>query len=195
MPPKKEPQSVLIVSGTEKGFEFIKKLLAPSLFSPVFSATSADAVKRMLIDGSFDLVIINTPLPDEFGTQLALDIASAHSSGILLIVRNDYFEQTSYAVEDSGILTISKPATAQNIYQAIKLLTAARARICELEQKEANLQAKMEEIRIVNHAKWILIDHLKMDEKTAHRHIEKQAMDRRLTRGEIAREIIATYES
>ena len=51
----------------------------------------------------------------------------------------------------------------------------------------------MEEIRIVNHAKWLLISEIKMDEPNAHRYIEKQAMDRCISRREIAEEIIKTY--
>ncbi len=52
----------------------------------------------------------------------------------------------------------------------------------------------MEEIRLVNRAKWILIDVLGMSENDAHRYIEKQAMDRCVTKAEVARGIISTYE-
>ncbi len=52
-----------------------------------------------------------------------------------------------------------------------------------MEQKTATLEEKMEEIRLVNRAKWILIDQLKMTENEAHKFIERQAMDRCVTRG------------
>ena len=51
----------------------------------------------------------------------------------------------------------------------------------------------MEEIRIVNRAKWLLISEIKMDEPNAHRYIEKQAMDRCVSKRVIAEEIIQTY--
>ena len=51
----------------------------------------------------------------------------------------------------------------------------------------------MEEIRIVNRAKWILIRELKLDEPEAHRYIEKQAMDRCISKRIVAEEIIKTY--
>ena len=54
-------------------------------------------------------------------------------------------------------------------------------------------EEKMKEIRLVNRAKWVLIDELKMSEADAHRYIEKQAMDRCVSRREIAEEIISTY--
>ena len=52
----------------------------------------------------------------------------------------------------------------------------------------------MEEIRIVNKAKWALIENLKMSEEDAHRYIEKQAMDERTTKRIIAENIIRTYK-
>ena len=54
-------------------------------------------------------------------------------------------------------------------------------------------EEKMKEIRLVNRAKWVLIDELKMSEADAHRYIEKQAMDRCVSRRKIAEEIISTY--
>ena len=52
----------------------------------------------------------------------------------------------------------------------------------------------MEEIRIVNRAKLLLIEQLKMTEKEAHRYIEKHAMDRCVTRRDIAEKIISIYK-
>ena len=63
-----------------------------------------------------------------------------------------------------------------------------------MEQKTASVEEKIEEIRIVNKAKWLLIDQLKMTEQEAHRYIEKQAMDRCVTRRTIAENILATYK-
>ena len=53
----------------------------------------------------------------------------------------------------------------------------------------------MEDIRVMNKAKWFLIEQLKMTEQEAHRYIEKQAMDLGLTRRQVALNILKTYES
>ncbi|MFR0902788.1 MAG: ANTAR domain-containing protein [Anaerovoracaceae bacterium] len=46
---------------------------------------------------------------------------------------------------------------------------------------------------MVNKAKWLLISRLNMEEKEAHRHIERQAMDRCITKRDVAEEIIQKY--
>ena len=52
----------------------------------------------------------------------------------------------------------------------------------------------MVEIRIVNRAKCLLIEQLKMTEEEAHRYIEKQAMDRCVTKRTVAENILSTYK-
>ena len=61
-----------------------------------------------------------------------------------------------------------------------------------LERKNIDLKKKMDEIRTVNHAKWVLIEYRNMTEEQAHRFIEKKAMDRRMSKREAAEEIIKT---
>ena len=80
------------------------------------------------------------------------------------------------------------------VTQTMQLLCGTCERLRRMAQKTASLEEKMEDIRIINHAKWLLIDQLKMTEAQAHRYIEKQAMDRCVSRREIAENILSTYK-
>ena len=51
----------------------------------------------------------------------------------------------------------------------------------------------MEEIRRMNQAKWLLIEKQNMSEAEAHRYIEKEAMDTRRSKRDVACNIIARY--
>ena len=53
---------------------------------------------------------------------------------------------------------------------------------------------RIEEIRVINRAKSALMKYLKFTEPQAHRYIEKQAMNNRQTRREVAEHIIEQYE-
>ena len=79
------------------------------------------------------------------------------------------------------------------ITTALNWLSNAREIIRRTQKKNLSIDEKMEEIRIVNRAKWILINELSMSEPEAHRYIEKQAMDRCISKDQIAKEIINTY--
>ena len=76
-------------------------------------------------------------------------------------------------------------------YQAQKV---ARERMRQMEAKQATVEERIEEIRLVNRAKWLLIECLGMTEPEAHRYIEKQSMDQRISKREVAESVIRTYK-
>ncbi len=191
---KKEALRVLVVSSSTKMKELLNNTLPETQYPNIVSVSTCGEAKRALVDGSYDLLIINTPLSDDFGVQTALDVVDEHALGILLLVKNDIYEQVTYKVEESGIVTLPKPTTKQALYSAIKTLTALIFKIKAMKRETLNLKNKMDEIRLISRAKWILIDQLHMTEPQAHRYIEKQAMDRCIKKQEVAYNIIRTYE-
>ena len=138
-------------------------------------------------------MIINTPLGDDFGLQAAIDISQQNPVGVILLVKNDMYEEVSYRVEDYGIMTVPKQTTRQMLYLAVKMMAAVQVKIKSMAEETTKLKGKLKELKLVDRAKWILIDQLKMSETQAHKYIEKQAMDRCVKREEIAENIIRTY--
>ena len=56
------------------------------------------------------------------------------------------------------------------------------------------MQEKIAQVRLVSHAKCCLVEREQMSEDAAHRYIEKRAMDTRMSRGEVAQEILEDEE-
>lgn len=185
--------SALIASSNTKTAEMLRGLLPCSEYSPVLTASTAGEARRASVGSAFDIAIINAPLTDEFGSELALEL-SGGSVCVLLLVKSDSADETAEKVSGGGVLTLPKPTSAQAITQALLLLRATRERLRRLEERYQTLEEKMEEIRIVNRAKWTLIEYLKMAEPEAHRYIEKQAMDMRISKRAAAEAIIRIYE-
>ena len=186
---------VLVVSAVEKFNRAIAALLPVSDFWPVENAGSVGEAKRMLLEKHYDIVLINAPLPDDFGTQLAIDTCSDSDAGVLLFVKNELYDDVYARVVEYGVIAISKPTSTQMVSQSLRVLCATRERLRRWEEKQSSVEDKIEEIRVVNKAKWLLIECLSMTEAEAHRYIEKSAMDRRLSKREIAENIIKTYKS
>lgn len=189
----KRKYRVLVAGANDKLGESIAALLPKNEYEPPVFAASVGEIRRLALESTMDLVVLNTPLKDEFGTRLALDLAD-YNIAVLLMVQGDVFDQVCYKVEDYGVLTLAKPVSRQSFYIAVKLLTAMRAKMLRMEKKNQALQEKMQDIRTINRAKWLLITNLQMTEDEAHYHIEKKAMNSRLSRREAAEEIIRTYD-
>ena len=186
--------SVLIVSNTSATFEVLSLMLGSEKFSRISTMQSASQARQELISGEYDLIVIDAPLPDELGDDLALHAAELTSAGIILIVENEILSDVNANVEDMGIFVMPKPASPEFFYQAVKLLTAARNRISLLEDENKKLQEKISEIRLVDRAKLVLIQRLEMTERQAHRYIDKQSMDMRQSRAATAQNILKTYD-
>ena len=185
--------SVMVVSASEKFNEALSTLLPELKYSPVHIVSSISAAKRAFAERNFDFVIINSPLPDDIGMQFAIDSCNAKGTVVLLIVRAELHAEMCEKATVHGVFTIPKPTSKQMIVTALSWMASARERLRKFEKKTLSIEEKMQEIRIVNRAKWLLITELKMDEPEAHRYIEKQAMDRCVMRREVAAEIIKTY--
>ena len=190
---KERVYSVLVISAKENFNASLQSLLPESKYAPVQMVSSVSLAKRVLLERSFDFVFINTPLPDDFGTRFAIEISGNKGTVILLLVRNEVYEEVCDKVTEYGILTLPKPASKQMVAHTLNFMAGIRERLRKLENKSLSMEEKMKEIRLGNRAKWVLIDELKMSEADAHRYIEKQAMDRCVSRREIAEEIISTY--
>ena len=185
--------SVLIVSAADTFNASMQAFLPDSKFSPIHYETSISAAKRMLLEKSFDFVIINSPLPDDNGTRFSIDTCGSKTTVVLLMVRSELYAETYDKVAEYGVYVLSKPTSKPIVSQAIDWMAATRERLKKMEKKTMSIEDKMQEIRLVNQAKWILIDQLKMTEADAHHYIEKQAMDHCVSKQEIAETIIKTY--
>jgi response regulator NasT len=186
--------SVLIVSASEKFNESLSSFLPELHYNPVKIVDNISAAKRACNDYNFDYVIINSPLPDDTGIRFAIDVAGSKGTISLLSVRSDLYDDIFNRVVDHGVFTITRPFSQPLISMALDWMASARECLRKLEKKTLTIEEKMEEIRIVNRAKWILISELKMDESEAHKFLEKQSMNRCISRRELAEEIIKTYK-
>lgn len=185
--------SVLVVSASDAFNQALTSLLPDSKFDPVRTVTSVNSAKRVLADRAYDFIVINSPLPDDAGVRFAMELSGLKTSVALLMVRSELYAATYSRVAEYGVYVLPKPASKLFVSQAIDWMIATRERLKKFEKKTVSTEEKMQEIRIVNRAKWLLIENLKMTEADSHRYIEKQAMDRCIPKREVAEEIIKTY--
>ena len=192
-PSETHAPSVLIVSGSEKGIEYFEELAGPS-FSQIVHAQSAAQAAELVMHTPFDVVIVNAPLADELGDGFAVRCTENSYAGVLLLIKAELAD-TAASAENAGVLVLTKPAGKGAIQSAVKLACAVGRRLFKAQSKADTLKSKMDELKTVNRAKWLLIGKLGMNEADAHRYIEKLAMDTRQTRREIAESVIKTYEN
>lgn len=186
--------SVLLVTSSEKSTVAFLEMLSNNSYEEIVTAQNSGTARRLMIQRDFDLCIINTPLSDEFGETLARTAAESGVTQVILVVKTELFDEISAKVEELGVFTVAKPINRNVFWSVLKLANAAHNRMRLLQKENKKLVQKIEDIRLVDRAKYILIKYMSMTEDQAHKYIEKQAMDMRLTKKEVANRILKTYE-
>lgn len=187
-------ERTLLISGSDKGLDGVTSFLKTCGCGSVATISSGSEARRMIHHDDYSLIIINTPLKDEFGYQLSLKLSESTCAGIILICKADVADEMISRTMDYGVCVVPKPLNKTIFSQAIRTGCAFNRRLLALHKENNKLRAKLEEMRYVSRAKFLLITEQNMTEETAHRYIEKSAMDTRRTRKEVSLEIIAKYE-
>jgi len=185
---------ILLVSRKGKSKDVLVQLLEASPGSQIDTAHTEEDAIGLLSKSEYNLIIINSPLEGKSGVDLAIFAAEKYTAGVLLVVQNKYANIVSQKVEPYGVLVVGKPIVKAFFNQAIKFAEVAAHRVVSLKEENIHLHHKLEEMKIINRAKCVLIQYLSMSEAQAHRYIEKQAMDMRLTKFQVARQILKAYE-
>ena len=76
---------------------------------------------------------------------------------------------------------------------SVGLLLASQAKAERYRAENEKLRQKLEELRVVSRAKCLLVEYLHLDEESAHKYMERQAMEERKTRRAVAEEILREY--
>ena len=182
--------SILIVSVSDSFVSVVKKSLTG--FFTADTAKSTALARRYLLERYYDLIVVNMPLPDESGEKFALDAAGIAS--VLLVTPQEMFEEVLADVTDEGILVLPKPLPRGRIEKAIRFLASIQNRMHSLEKRIMALEERMDDLRIMDRAKFLLMEHSHMTEDEAHRLIGKRAMDSGVSRGKAARKILDDME-
>lgn len=185
----------MIVSAGANSNEYLSARLNELGYArPVIVPSGTEARRRML-EGDFELVIVNAPLPDEFGHELCAAAADQTDAGVILLAKAAAIDQLMPRMNQEGVLVVGKPFSAALFLQAVHMAAASNHRLQRLRQENDRIQAKLAQLRLISRAKCLLIQYKQMTEAEAHRLIEKQAMDTRRSRGDIAQDIIDALDS
>ncbi len=186
--------SALVVTRGEQSAASLAELLRQIGILHVEIVPSAEAAEARVQTAVPDLCIINAPLYNASGEALAGKIARDGHCEVFLLIKAELTEAVENRLRGLGVFILAKPVNKPLFQGAVRLAQAAKDRRDALLQENKRLQQKIEDIRIVDRAKYLLISYLSMTEPEAHRYLEKQAMDMRITKRAAAEEILKTYE-
>ena len=122
-------ETALIVSSTDAGVKALFDLLRDLRLQDVQFAMNGGEARRRLAEKEYDLAVVNTPLRDEFGTDLACRIAETTAAGVALLVKADRVAEVNAQAESSGVFVLGKPLSRSMFQYTMRMMGTMERRL------------------------------------------------------------------
>ena len=173
-------EKILVVSSNKNASEALVNFLRDSFrCTPRLAESAYQAKTAFDADPSVELAVINSPLMDESGFELAEYIVENTTANCIFMIKEEYVEKVGGRAEKTGIIIVSKPFSRTMLYQIVKTIDIAVNRSLKLYQENQRLEEKLAEVKAVDKAKFMLMQYKGMTEEEAHAYLEQYAMNKR----------------
>lgn len=182
---------ILINAKNEEICDSLAALLEELDCNVVNCCTDEDAEKIDL--GMFETIIVSTPLRTEFGLNFIADAYKKTDASIIVLAKSDIADEVQSRIKFTGAFVLGRPFNKSTLLQTVKFSAIAHSNMKKLEEEKQQLTKQLEDVKQIDRAKCCLMEYLNLTESQAHRHIQKQAMNLRVSQREVAEDILRTY--
>lgn len=184
-------KKTLIAAKNEQICAGISEMLSEICPSPA-CRTDGISVRGSSVS-EYELIIISTPLEDEFGLELCAWLKDNTEAELIVLTKGEIVDEVQKKIQFTGAFVLGRPVSRAVLLQAVRLAGVAKENIIRVKEENRELAQRLDDMKVINRAKLCLMEYLKLTEEQAHRHIQKQAMDMRKSQREIAEDILKTY--
>lgn len=136
-----------------------------------------------------DLIVMDIKMPDLDGLSAAEKISELKIPVVLLTAFSQQ-ELVTRAAEVGAMAFLVKPFSPQDLLPAIEIALSRHSQLVALEAEVSDLNERLETRKLVERAKGVLSEKMKLTEPEAFRWIQKASMDRRLSMAEVSKTVL-----
>ena len=162
-------------------------------FEVVGEAGDGNRAVELAFELKPDLMVMDIKMPDLDGLSAAEKISELKIPVVLLTAFSQQ-ELVTRAAEVGAMAFLVKPFSPQDLLPAIEIALSRHAQLVTLEAEIADLGERLETRKLVERAKGVLSEKMKLTEPEAFRWIQKASMDRRLSMADVARTVLDQLE-
>jgi response regulator NasT len=186
---------VVVADDEEDMRDYFKKVL-PRLGHQVVgvAATGRELVEQCRL-AKPDLVITDIKMPEMDGIDAAVAIFRERPVPVILVSAYHDPELIARAEADHILAYLIKPVKQASLEPAISLAMRRFEQFQALRQETVDLRQALEDRKLIERAKGVLMKKTKLDEQDAFRRLQKLASEKNLKLAELARMIITAEEA
>ena len=140
-----------------------------------------------------DFMVMDIKMPELDGLSAAEQI-NALKIPVVLLTAFSQTELVTRAAEVGAMAFLVKPFTPGDLLPAIEIALSRHQQLVALESEVSNLSERLETRKLIERAKGVLSEKMKLTEPEAFRWIQKASMDRRLSMADVDRTVLEQLE-
>ena len=153
------------------------------------AASGKEMIRRGLAHNP-DLVVMDIHLPDMDGPDALRQLTQTEPIAAVAITGDRDPELVKRALEDNILAYLLKPVDDRQLRAAIQVAWARFQEFCALRSENETLQQTLQDRKLIEKAKGVLMQRHRCSEPTAFRWLQRTAMNKRVRMVDLARDIL-----
>lgn len=184
---------ILMVAGSEKETGYLERMAQKYTKLQAKVLGDYGQAKKELASGKYALCIVCLQAGTRAGQELIEYTADKLNCGIIVAVSDKLDKELIQYAKRHGAMVVKIPTSEGHFHQVVCDAYTSRQKIARILEENRKLAQELKDIRLVSRAKCLLIQEQRMSEEDAHHYIERQAMDQRIPKREVATKILHYY--
>lgn len=168
----------------------LKQMLETMGYQVVAEAGDGQQALNMAREFMPDICILDVKMPVMDGIDAATYISTDSIAPVILLTAYSDTELVKRAADAGVFAYLVKPFKPSDLAPAIEVAKTCYTRYQEVNKEFADLKERFEARKVIDKAKGILMDTLKVTEAEAYRRIQLQSMNARKSMAEVSEAII-----
>ena len=166
----------------------LAEMLRDNGYEVIGEATNGEEAIALAIELKPDLAILDVKMPKLDGITAAEKIVEI--APVLMLTAFSQKDLVERALDAGVMAYVVKPFTIDDLIPAIEIAAIRHAQMLALQNEVADLTERLETRKLVDRAKGILMQAMKLSEPEAFKWIQRTAMDKRVSMKVVAEAVI-----
>lgn len=185
---------IVIADGDPIFRKNLKALLTKSGYLVIGEAGDGLSALKLIRNFEPDIVVLDTDLPSSDGMELIRILGEDQVAPIILTSSAHHRETMAKAKEAWVFAYLAKPFAESNLIASIEIALANHDKLIRLQREVTELRETLETRKIVEKAKGILMNSMKISEEEAFKKLQKESMNKRISMRQVAEAVIVAFD-
>lgn len=185
----------VVVADTDEVFrKQLREMLKQTGYLVVAEAGDAKTLLHHISKTEPDVVILDVELAGFESLQLTRVLEECRLAPVVLTMPYDHRLVAEMAGTGGVFGILVKPVQEAALLPTLESAVACFKRVKDLEKENGKLRRELETRKLVERAKGLLMENKGMTESAAYRYLQKLSMDRCMSLGKVAKQIIISLQ-